>query len=302
MTMRYEQHPSASYPPADPYDGSYYDMAPRPRWGLVVVVSALVSALVAAAVAFAVVVYIQPGSGGGEKVAVPAVKGMSLSQALQVAQNFNLTVRVAGTENDNKVPKDKILHQIPDAGNVLKAGAAVMVTLSSGPAQITVPMLKNQRVDQAQKRLREMGLEFGRSVYKADDSVAEGWVLGSDPAAGTEVTAGTTVNLVLAQRDEGATDPASAEPPPSIAHRLPISRPKQQPVSRDGMVTVPKVTGVRLQYARPRLNSRGLTVGRIRYDEDLDHMEDMVLGQTPGSGATLLRGGSVDLVVNRHNY
>ena len=70
-------------------------------------------------------------------------------------------------------------------------------------------------------------------------------------------------------------------------------------VSSKAKVLVPKVMGVRLRFARPRLVAKGLTLGRVSYSEDEDHMEGMVLGQNPGPGTMVSAGSKVDLVVNR---
>ena len=65
------------------------------------------------------------------------------------------------------------------------------------------------------------------------------------------------------------------------------------------MVAVPKVVGVRLQFATTRLQAAGFTVGRLGYEADEDHMESFVLRQTPPAGSSAPRGSAVDLVINK---
>jgi beta-lactam-binding protein with PASTA domain len=65
------------------------------------------------------------------------------------------------------------------------------------------------------------------------------------------------------------------------------------------MVSVPKVTGMRLMFSRRRLEVRGLLVGRLSYARDEDHMETFVLSQSPQPGTEAPRGSAVDMVINR---
>ena len=272
----------------DDYRDDYYDEPPGSRLGLVIGVSALVSAITV------VTLYLVMDSvTGGGKVAVPAMVGQSVNQARISAENVRLTFVVAGKTHDAVIQKDHVALQSPLAGTTAKPGTMVAVTLSKGPSQVTLPSLGGLTLSRALERLKGLGLELGETSYQPHATMTAGFIITTVPGPGTVITPGARIKLVVARGPKGVPKKGTAPPPaPAPATPRRAARPS-------GMVTVPRVRGVRLRFARPRLAAKGLRVGRITYSEDEDHMEEMVLSQSPRAGTTLPRGGSVDLVINR---
>jgi serine/threonine-protein kinase len=91
-------------------------------------------------------------------------------------------------------------------------------------------------------------------------------VIAQSLAEGTEVRAGTGVELKVSKGAEA--------------------------------ITVPAVTGKSLSKARDLLTQAGLTVGQIRHASDDDRSPGVVLEQKPAASQTLGKGMPVDLVVN----
>lgn len=266
-------------PVRDDYD-DYYDDPPSIGLGMVISVSALVSAITV------VTLYLILNSvTGGGKVTVPAMVGQSVDQARISAENAHLTFVVAGKTPDPVIQKNHVALQSPLAGTSAVPGTMVAVTLSKGPSQVTLPSLGGQTLSRALEKLKALGLELGETSYQPHGSVAAGYIITTVPGPGSVITPGTRVKLVVAK---GATAAPATTATPSTA-RKPAS----------GMTSVPRVKGVRLRFAGPRLRSKGLKVGRITYSEDEDHMEEMVLSQSPPPGTPVPRGSSVSMVVNR---
>ena len=281
-------HRPAQYPDdyREDYRDDYYDEPSNPRLGLVIGVSALVSAITVVTLFLALSSF----SGGGE-VTVPAMVGQSVNQARILAENARLTFVVAGKTHDPAIQKDHVALQSPLAGTSAVAGTMVAVTLSKGPSQVTLPSLAGLTLSSALERLKGLGLELGETSYQPHVSVAAGYIITTVPGPGTVITPGTRIKLVVARGPRG---PARQTAPPKAP-----ARPRRAAAPASGMVKVPRVKGVRLKFARPRLRNKGLRVGRLTYSEDEDHMEEMVLSQSPSPGTSVPRGSAVDMVINR---
>lgn len=278
--------PPQPYPRAPEYD-DVREPSRRVPYATVILVSALVSVVTVVAL----YLVMETVTHGG-KVSVPALVGLSVHQAQITAQNVKLNIHLAGNVADPVIEKGKVAQQNPLPGSTLEPGGQVIITLSSGPSRTTLPSLENQTLARAMEQLRKLGLEPGSTSYRSSDTVAEGLVVTTVPPPGSLVAAGSQVAIVLAQ----AAAPSQPAPAPAQAPALPLQDP-----SGSQMVQVPRVTGVRVQFATSRLRSRGLQQGRITYAKDEDHMEDYVLSQSPAPGTLLRRGQGVDLVVNRFN-
>ena len=270
----------------DGYD-DYYDEPPGAGLGLVIVVSALVSAITVVTL-FLVLSSVT----GGGKVTVPAMVGQSVNQARISAENARLTFVVAGKTHDPVIQKDHVALQSPLAGSSATAGTMVAVTLSRGPSKVTLPSLGGLTLSTALERLKGLGLELGETSYQPHATVAAGYIITTVPGPGTIITPGTRIKLVVARGPKGASRAPAPAPAPATT-----TKPRKAPAS--GTVSVPRVKGVRLRFARPRLRAKGLRVVRLTYREDEDHMEEMVLQQSPPSGTSVPRGTSVDMVINR---
>lgn len=92
------------------------------------------------------------------------------------------------------VPKGKVVATEPAAGAQLERGSTVVIEVSKGPDRVTVPDLVGKTLAEAEAALVAADLELGQ-----DCCASNGRVVGSDPAAGTQVRRGTSVNLFLAR-------------------------------------------------------------------------------------------------------
>ncbi len=165
----------------------------------------------------------------------------------------------------------------------------VAVTLSRGPSQVTLPSLGGLTLSRALEKLKALGLELGETSYQPHAKVAAGYIITTVPGPGLAITPGSRIKLVVAKGPGASPAAGPAAKTPARTARKPAS----------GMTSVPRVKGVRLRFARPRLRAKGLRVGRLTYSEDEDHMEEMVLSQSPPAGTPVPRGSAVNMVVNR---
>ena len=89
-----------------------------------------------------------------------------------------------------------MLEQDPLAGEKVDEGSTVTLSVSSGPAIVTVPSVSGQAEKQATELLEQAGLRVNPD-FGFSDTVPEGRAIGTDPGAGTEISAGSTVQLTI---------------------------------------------------------------------------------------------------------
>ncbi len=79
----------------------------------------------------------------GRSVAVPDLTDKTMLDAIRIAHDAGLRVedQPGRARNDDRVGKDQVLAQEPEAGSLAKPSQIVRVVLSLGPKQTRVPEL-----------------------------------------------------------------------------------------------------------------------------------------------------------------
>jgi beta-lactam-binding protein with PASTA domain len=276
---------------SDPYGEYGEPFHGRSRTGVVIITALLTSAATVGGLHF----YSHASLASSNQTNVPELVGMPAERAREAAQAAKLNLRVMGSVADPLVSKGAVARQVPLAGTKVETGSNVAATLSAGPASVTVPNLQSLALAVAANRLGGMGLKVGNTTHQPPaEGVAEGTVISSNPTNGTQVAPGSSVHLLVAKTPATpGKDPPPRPPPPPTARRV------SPPAAGSGSVTVPKATGMRLRFATSRLRAKGLSVGRVTYQSDEDHMDGYVLRQSLPVGTPASRGTAVNLVVNR---
>jgi hypothetical protein len=139
-------------------------------------------------------------------VPVPNVVGLAQSVAETNLVAANLSVGTISNASSATVPADIVLGQNPVAGASVPSGTAVSLLVSTGPS---VPNVVNLSEAAATSAIISAGLSVGLISNVPHGIVPAGSVISQNPAAGTSVTNGTSVNLVVST---GATIPMVNEP------------------------------------------------------------------------------------------
>ena len=98
-------------------------------------------------------------------------------------------------KESSEVPQGKVLSVSPGPGTRAKSAAEIVVKVS---APYVVPDVSSMYLDDAIEALLSAGLGYD-VVYIMSDEYADGTMLGTSPAAGTEVKKGEVVNIQIAQ-------------------------------------------------------------------------------------------------------
>ena len=99
-----------------------------------------------------------------------------------------------------RTPKGVVVAQEPAAGEKVKPGSAVKLTVSMGaqPAHFYVPYLMEKSLHEARSLLRESGLRLGKIVRKETDLYISGTVIAQSIRSGEEVENGAAIDVVVA--------------------------------------------------------------------------------------------------------
>jgi serine/threonine-protein kinase len=199
-------------------------------------------------------------------VDVPTLLGSTVDTARSALDQSGLLLIVAEDREDAATPPGQILAQRPLPGSKLRVGESVNVVIARAPAVVKVPGVVGQLVGEARVRLEKARLTVSSVVEQPHPTLGVGMVIAQSIAEGSEVRAGTGLELKVSKGAEA--------------------------------ITVPAVTGKSLSRARDLLTQAGLTVGQIRHASDDDRSPGVVLEQKPAASQTLGKGMAVDLVVN----
>ncbi len=199
---------------------------------------------------------------GPERYDVPNLKGLTAEEASVALGAVKLVLGEQVEVFDDKVKEGRIVSSDPKAGESVKPETVVTVEVSKGPAPVDLPALEGTNGDDAQKALKDLGLKVDRSDVTSE-SVPAGVVISMDPAGGTTVFRGDTVELVV-----------STGPP---------------------LVKVPNVVGRSEDKARDELTKAGFQV-RVNYPLGFNLL-DRVRTQSPKGGQSIPKGSTVQVDV-----
>lgn len=201
------------------------------------------------------------GSDGGNVVTVPSLDGLTIEQASEILAEYELRLG-AQTPEISERPAGTIIAQQPAAGEGIEQGQAVNVTISTGREQSTVPQLVGlTSLDDVRIALSDFGLVLG-SITEGDSNQPGGYILEQNPGEGTQVAAGSAVDIVVSS----------------------------------GLVEVPDVTGATEAQARSDLAQAGFQVQVVEQPSSIS-TPGQVMAQSPQPGIQLARGSLVTITV-----
>lgn len=227
---------------------------------------------------FAFILFLSIYTRHNHTVKVPSVKGMDISAASHMLASQGFEVSVEDSAYRDNLPKLSIVWQSPDAGEEVKAGRTVYLTVNQViPPMIEMPNLLGLQFKFAESSLGGYGLKLGDTTYKPDfarNTVLDMLVNGQSTKAGTKIPVGTVVSLVLGQ---------------GVA---------------ETQIPVPDLFGMRLADARVVLEANGVIMGAVVMDADVkDTSTAFIYRQTPapvgqdGIGAMMHSGQAIDVYI-----
>jgi serine/threonine-protein kinase len=206
--------------------------------------------------------------GYGRWTAIPDLLGKDQNAAIDLLQEAGLDPDCCEEIFSEEFPAGAVITTEPPAGEAIR-GTDVRLTVSKGPERFVIPTdLVQQPVAQVEETLQA---DFSAIQYtlaeRYDDDVAQGLVLGFDPAAGTELKRGQVVTVIVS---------LGREP-----------------------VVVPDVRGQAPDVAQANLEAQGFVVqrGEDGRSAEVDKGEVMATDPAPG-GEAIPYGSTVTIVVS----
>ena len=130
------------------------------------------------------------------KVSVPPLVGLSLPIAQGKVDALNLNPRTI-YEASTTSAINTVMNQAPSPGTKIKSGSTVTLTVSSGAGNVQVPTVVSLTKKAALAQLKQAGLKVSRLVTSTSSSVPQNDAIGTSPDAGTSVSRGSGVVLIL---------------------------------------------------------------------------------------------------------
>lgn len=234
----------------------------------------LIMLVVTVALIAALFIFFQVYTHHGQAISVPDLKGMELNQVDRMLRKQDLRFEINDSIYRADMPPGVVLDQSPKAGNKVKEGRILYLTVNSiVPPSVMVPNLKDISRRQAILILESLGLKHGTDIYVPDnarDLVHDVKINGRDVTPGTTVLKGSTFDLVLGD-GIGGTE-----------------------------MDVPRLTGLMLEEALVVLEALSLLPGIIKATGNIsDTMSAYVYFQQPKADtlATIRVGEPVDLFI-----
>jgi serine/threonine-protein kinase len=133
-------------------------------------------------------------SSGARQVTVLDVRSTSQTTAVARLTGQGLLVDVG--ESFSSQPVGIVVSQAPTPGSNVPAGSTVTISVSKGPAPVTVPDVKGAAAADAKTSLEEIGL-VPVTVAASGTAAQKGTVIDQDPEPGTQVSAGSKVTIMV---------------------------------------------------------------------------------------------------------
>jgi beta-lactam-binding protein with PASTA domain/predicted Ser/Thr protein kinase len=139
------------------------------------------------------VITLSVGKGPAEAV-VPRLIGLDTTEAQQELARVGLTL---GPQTQEETPEasqvGKIIRTNPEPGARAPGASAVAVVVGKEQTTVAVPDVRNQDAATAEQKLRDAGFQVQRQ--EVDGGGEQGSVVGTNPAAGTQVQRGSQITL-----------------------------------------------------------------------------------------------------------
>jgi serine/threonine-protein kinase len=128
---------------------------------------------------------------------VPNLVGMTAEQARAALEQAHLKAGRSAEAPSDTVPRGQVSASSPAAGAEAGVDTPVDLTLSTGAATQPVPSVVGKSRARARQLLEKAGFAVGATRYGSNDDYEQGVVIGQNPAAGAQASAGVKIDLVI---------------------------------------------------------------------------------------------------------
>jgi serine/threonine-protein kinase len=147
-------------------------------------------------------VWMAPDTVDSSDHSVPRVLALPVDKARGELAGLGFRVRMEGQRTSPDVPRGAVLWQDPPPETILPPGATVQLTVSDGPASVTVPDVVGLSLPYAERILSAAGIKIG-NVDTVRASQEPGVVMTVRPPPGNGRPRGSSVDLLVSGGEGG---------------------------------------------------------------------------------------------------
>lgn len=142
---------------------------------------------------------VSKGPAPPKEVTVPDVSGLTIPEASARLEQAGLKLGSTTEQFSDSVPTGMVISQSPAAGQKVKEGSTVNITVSKGPQKnkVSVPYVIDMNQSTAVSTLSAAGLLTTVTEVVTADPTKVGKVISQNPASGTLVDEGSTVSITV---------------------------------------------------------------------------------------------------------
>ena len=165
---------------------------------------------------------------GREMIAVPDLVGQPLLQSRLVVEGARLQIGQVNERFDDTVKPGLIISQDPPAGTRIPRGSALTLLVSRGPELVEMPVLVGRPLEEARRRLEDLGLIVRQVRSAVSPDLEPGTVVDQSPDPGRRVRPSET-EVVLTVSVRPGTEGRPPEAPVVTVERRATPAPKPTP-------------------------------------------------------------------------
>lgn len=202
-----------------------------------------------------------------KSVTIPDIKGMLVDDATKELEKLGLKLKIETVDSDK--PEGTVLEMSPEANKSAKKGDIITVKVAGAAKKVTVPDLRDREINYIKSFLTQKDLNYEVSE-EYSDNVEYGYLIRQYPEKGTEVSAGTTIQLTISKGP------------------------------KETYVSISNYIGTNVDKAKDELEKQGLVVLLEEQKTEDKSQDGMVLKQTIESGTKVSSGSRITLVYGRY--
>lgn len=209
------------------------------------------------------------GGGSAPELLVPNLLGKTYEEIMENEQMREFKIREEEPEFSDLYEKDQVMEQRPLAGESIRSGDEIYITISKGPEFVVIPNLINLSEEIARARLEDESGLVMEVIREKSESIPEGYVIRTEPAEKTEVENESIVKVYISGTPEGEAT----------------------------TVPVPLLIGMTIEEAKTELADVGLKVGTVRSVEST-RAKGMVVYQSVKENTEVEKDSAINLQVS----
>jgi len=138
-----------------------------------------------------------PADGGAPTlIEIPDLTGSDQAEALSDLQILGFKVGIENSADPN-VPAGAVIKTQPLANTVTNPDTLVTIIVSVGPEAFPIPYIIDLETARAVYIIEQNGFTLGQTLEVNDDSIPRGFIISQNPVAGTKMSPGSSVDLVI---------------------------------------------------------------------------------------------------------